>query len=173
MYRFVLHTVLVLSAIVVCAGCGKENDNIKGIEGISFENYPKVDGSTSARALNVMVACKLLGVRYEWMQPSYIVTNEWTLKTNSEDIPKRYEDFFGERVMTSQTHGAFLNLIDGTADIILTHRTISSDEKKYADAIGVKLIETPIALDAFVFVVNKSNRVKSQGNRIKIILLNL
>jgi phosphate transport system substrate-binding protein len=54
-----------------------------------------------------------------------------------------------------------MNLIDGNADIILTHRTISPDEKVHADSVEVTLIETPIALDAFVFVVNKNNPVKS------------
>ena len=78
-----------------------------------------------------------------------------------EDIPEKYRDFFDKRVITSQTNGAFLNLIDGKADIILTHRTISPDEKAYADTKGVTLIETSIALDAFVFIVNKDNPVKS------------
>jgi phosphate transport system substrate-binding protein len=63
--------------------------------------------------------------------------------------------------MFSQTHGAFMNLIDGNADIILTHRTVSPDEKAHADEAGVMLIEKSIALDAFVFIVNKNNPVKS------------
>jgi len=54
-----------------------------------------------------------------------------------------------------------MNLIDGNADIILTHRTISPDETAHAESVGVTLIENPIALDAFVFIVNKNNRVKS------------
>jgi phosphate transport system substrate-binding protein len=106
-----------------------------------------------------MVACKLLGLRYEWMPPA--VVSEWTLQPNWEDLPEQYKTFFGERVKSSKTHGAFINLIDGNADIILTHRTISPDEKAHADSVGITLIETPIALDAFVFVVNKSNPVKS------------
>ncbi len=76
-------------------------------------------------------------------------------------IPKSYKDFFGQRINSSKIHGAFMNLIDGEADIILTHRTISPDEKAHADAVGVTLIETPIALDAFVFIVNKNNPTKS------------
>ena len=52
-------------------------------------------------------------------------------------------------------------MIDGYVDIILTHRTISPVEIVHADNVGVQLIETPIALDAFVFVVNKNNPVKS------------
>ena len=166
MYRFGLHTVLVLSVIVVCAGCGEDNDNIKGIEGISFENYPRVDGSTSARALNVMVACKLLGIRYYWQEPPQtiadMITGEWIVEAKMEYIPQQYrEDFFLKRVVTSQTHGAFMNLINGNADIILTHRTISPDEKAHADDIGVTLIESSIALDAFVFIVNKNNPIRS------------
>jgi phosphate transport system substrate-binding protein len=130
-----------------------------GIENISFENYPKVDGSTSANILNTMVACKLLGLRYRWMTP---LVEEWFLQYNYNEIPEPYKnDFFGKRVMTSQTHGAFMNLIDGNADIILTHRTISPDEKAHADATGVSLTETSIALDAFVFVINKENPVNS------------
>jgi phosphate transport system substrate-binding protein len=159
MKRIGLITGLVLSAIIICTSCKEEQEDIIGIKNISFDNYPKVDGSTSARVLNTMVACKLLGLRYEWMAPA--VVSEWTLQPLNEDLPQQYKTFFTDRVKSSQTHGAFINLIDGNADIILTHRTISPDEKAHADSVGITLIETPIALDAFVFVVNKSNPVKS------------
>ena len=135
------------------------DEEIAGIEGISFENYPKVDGSTSSSPLNRMVACKLLGIRYEW--GPWGILFEWNVYPDPEDVPEKHENFFRERVKNSQTHGAFMNLIDGNVDIILTHRTVSPDEKAHADAVGVTLIETPIALDAFVFVVSASNPVKS------------
>ena len=68
MSKKTLEIVLVLFAtIIFCMSCSKDSLFV-GIEGISFANYPKVDGSTSARALNQMVACKLLGVCYEWRQ---------------------------------------------------------------------------------------------------------
>jgi phosphate transport system substrate-binding protein len=134
-------------------------NNFNGIDGISFDNYPKVDGSTSANVLNTMVACKLLSIGYRWLPPGVI--SEWHLQSNWDDIPEEHKGFFDTRVKTSQTHGAFMNLIDGDADIILTHRTISPNEKIYADAAGVTLIETSIALDAFVFIVNKNNPVNS------------
>ena len=158
MKRLHLIAVSILSAIIICTSCDKE-ENFTGIKDISFENYPKVDGSTSSSVLNMMVACKLLGVHYKWSEPA--VVTEWTLQYENEEIPVQYKDFFWQRIKSSQTHGAFLNLIDGEADIILTHRTISPDEKAHADSVGITLIETPIASDAFVFVVNKSNPVKT------------
>jgi phosphate transport system substrate-binding protein len=114
-----------------------------------------VDCSTSARALSEIVAFKLLGIPYHWQAP---LVDEWNVYTeNYRDIPEQ----FWERLQNSQTHGAIMNLIDGHADIILTHRTISPDEKAHADSLGVTLIEKPIALDAFDFIVNKNNPVKS------------
>lgn len=151
--------VLLLSALILSVSCSKNEETFVGIEDISFENYPRVDGSTSARVLNVMVACKLLDVPYLWLPPGAVT--EWTLNPIRTELPEQYNDFFWDHVKSSQTHGAFINLIDGNADIILTHRTISHDEKAHADSIEVTLIETPIALDAFVFVVNKNNPVKS------------
>jgi phosphate transport system substrate-binding protein len=38
---------------------------------------------------------------------------------------------------------------------------MSEDEKFYATSVGISLIETPIALDALVFLLNKQNRVNS------------
>jgi phosphate transport system substrate-binding protein len=105
------------------------------------------------------VACKLLGVPYVWIPPGAVT--EWTLNPILSELPEQYKDFFWQHVKSSQTHGAFMNLIDGNADIILTHRTISPDEKVHADSVEVTSIETPIALDAFIFVVNKNNPVKS------------
>jgi len=160
MNRIALKTVLVLCAYIICTSCDKEELNFVGIENISFENYPKVDCSTSANPLNIMVACKLLGIRYSWYD--FLGLGEWHVSPNYDDVPKEYQyGFWGHRVKSSQTHGAFMNLIDGEADIILTHRTISFDEKSHADVVGVTLIETPIAMDAFVFIVNKSNKVKT------------
>ena len=167
MNRLLIATVLISCSAIICTSCDKDGENFVGIENISFDNYPKVDGSTSARALNMMIACKLLGVNYSWQGIEYSnpwqnEVIEWIVSPETKDIPKQYgEDFFSRRIRTSQTHGAFMNLIDGSADIILTHRTISLDEKIHADAVGVTLMEIPIALDAFVFVVNKKNPIKS------------
>jgi phosphate transport system substrate-binding protein len=151
---------------VTFTGCNKEKENPVQefkIEGLTFDNFPIMDGSTSTQPLKMLVACKLLGVGYDWVRAPTLsgIVGEMWLGANEEDIPADKPDFFDEHVKVSQTHGAFVNLIDGNVDMIMTHRTLSPDEKAYADEKGVTLIETSIALDAFVFVVNKANPVRS------------
>ena len=173
MNKNALFVFLAFCAMIFCTCCSNEDpkpgieDPITNyenpipveIENISFDNYPIVDGSTSTSILSVMVACNLLNISYWWLEPG--IFTDWSLQPRYNDLPEQHKDFFGEKVKSSQTHGAFMNLIDGNADIILTHRTISANEKAYADAAGVTLIETPVASDAFVFVVNIKNPVKS------------
>jgi len=128
------------------------------IEGLTIENYPVIDGSTSAESLNILIACKLLGLRYYTYFGPTDMGVAWYIFPHWEDTP---ENFFENRVLSSQTHQSLLNVIDGTADIAISARKMSEDEKAYANEAGVRLIETPIALDAFVFVKNKNNPVAS------------
>lgn len=153
--------IFLLSVTIACTACNKEKreEKFAGIENISFENYPRVDGSTSAIVLSTMIACKMLGVPYRWQEP--LATSEWSLTPLYEKVPEQYKTFFRERIKASKTHDAFVNLVDGNADIILRSSTASPDEKAYADAAGVIITETPVASDAFVFVLNKNNPVKS------------
>ena len=138
------------------AGCEKYNpDSAFRIEGISPENYPAVDASTAAAPLQTLIACKLLGWRYDWglaMDGTYTIYPRW------DDIPAGFN--YWERIKTSKTHDAILNIIDRKVDFILSARRMSNDEKKHAQEEGVTLIETPIALDAFIFIVNRENNIK-------------
>ena len=123
------------------------------ISGLTIDNYPSVDGSTSTEPLNVLIACKLLDIVYNW-RPRL---DAWSVITNfNENIEK-----LQERIKSSQTHQSFMNLIDKQADMILSARTLSPDEKEYADGLNVSLVETPIALDAFIFIVHPSNPIQS------------
>lgn len=63
--------------------------------------------------------------------------------------------------VSSTTHNAYENLINGKCDLNLTARPPSEDERKLAKEKGVKIALKPIALDAFVFIVNHKNPVKS------------
>jgi phosphate transport system substrate-binding protein len=143
-----------------CAGMDKglraENRQNFPVE-ITPENYPRVDGSTSTEPLNILIACRLLGWRCEW-QPNLMGNGIWQMVPNREDAA---EGFFGERVKSSQTHQSILHLIDGQTDLILSARKMSEDERAYAESAGVELLETPIALDALDFLVNRQNPVAS------------
>ena len=145
------------AVVTFFSSCDKEDDMLFKIDGLTVDNYPRVDGSSSTEPLNTLIACKLFGWRYEWrslMEGNGI----WRLVPNKEDVPT---NFFGERIKSTQTHNSIINLIDNQTDIIISARKMSADEKLYAENVGVSLIEIPIALDALVFLVNKKNVVKS------------
>lgn len=167
MKNAIILATIALFAAAVFTSCDKDEPEKKdsvGIEDISTENYPKVDGATSTRALNNMIACKLLGVDYIWSESTGGGERNVLPAYDYWETSKEYygfSDFLAERVKTSQTHGAFMNLIDGNADIILVSSKPSPDESAHANQMGVTLIQTPVALDAFVFIVNEANPVKS------------
>jgi len=142
-----LVTFLVFCAMIICTSCEKEDPIFVGIEGISMENYPRVDGSTSTDPLNKIIAAKLFGLKYEWRDG---IVNLKTYPANLMD-----------KLQCSQTNGAILNLIDNETDLIIVARKMSADERQYANDAGVSLIETPIALDALDFIINSQNRVNS------------
>jgi phosphate transport system substrate-binding protein len=54
-----------------------------------------------------------------------------------------------------------VNLIENEADLIIVARTPSEDELDLAHTNGVDLVVKPIALDAFVFILNKDNPLES------------
>jgi len=150
MNKIALITVLISCAAIVCTSCEKEEFIFVGIEGISFENYPRVDGSTSTEPLNNIIAAKLLNLEYEGGLG-------FVNFKNYSELPAS----FTSKLRTSQTHGAIMNLIDNKTDLIIVARKMSADEKQYADDAGVSLIETPIALDALDFIVNIESPVNS------------
>jgi len=161
MKRFLF--ILPLLIILVHAGCeNTENDGIDFdqlsslyIEGLTFNNYPKIDGSTSNLPLSTVIACTLFGIEYRWAQ-------EWgNLQRIVPNLNKNDTSKFLDLLGSSQTHQSFINLINKDADIILSARKMSPDEKAIADAAGINLIETPIALDGFLFVVYPGNQIES------------
>jgi len=163
---FALIGVLVLSVIVAAAGCKNDNGEegsddidpqLKIVEGFTFENFPKVDGSTSAEPLNILIACKLLGIRHQWVRHEH--DGSWGIEPvlKSKSNIQKFENL----IKTSQTHQSIINVIDKKADITISARKMSPDEKNYADAAGVTLFESPIAIDALDFIVNPNNPITS------------
>lgn len=154
--------VYLLCFLISLSSCEKSND-ISGnfyIDNLTIENYPKVDGSTSAEPLQSLIACKLLGVDYSWVYMSFWFKYPYRLMPAC-DIKPDIGRFITEKINHSGTHGSFVNLIHKNADLIITARTASEDELHLADSLGISLIETPIALDAFVFLANIHNPVNT------------
>ncbi len=135
--------------------------------GLTVENYPKVDGSTSAQPLLMMTACKILGTRYEWVHyegdDSRQLHASWMAemlaggRTESESLCRQ----INVMVQSHGTGGAYVNLIRKNADLILAARLPSGDELRLATELGVELDARPVALDAFVFLLNGENPVES------------
>ncbi len=148
---------LALFAVAVCAGCSKDDEpQIPQIEGLTLDNFPVMDGSTSTKPLIDLAAARLLGYKAGWERPEGALT--WDMTTNLPD------NFKERNLLCSQTHGSIVNLIDGGTDMIFVARTLSDDEKAYAEQKGVTLIEKPVALDALVFMVcNGSRMEESRG----------
>lgn len=143
-------------------------DYENGIEGLTVRNFPVIDGSDSTEPLRRILMCKLLGFDYEWARRPFTQDPEADIKqvypeyvcTEEEQLCLRTE-----RMLNSNTHQSFINLIDGKVELILTARSISRDEKAYAEEQGVALIEKPIAKDALAFMVNPENPVNDLAVR--------
>ena len=97
------------------------------------EAYPRVDGSTVTIPLSEAVASAVLHLPLEEAR---------------------------QYVLHNKTHQAYLNLVDGTADIIFV-TSPSEEELAYAAEKGVELTVTPVVSEGFVFLVNKANPVDS------------
>jgi hypothetical protein len=60
---------LVFFTFVVCTGCNKEESTSSPyIEGLTIDSYSVVDGSTSILPLNCVIACELMGMKYQWQE---------------------------------------------------------------------------------------------------------
>lgn len=139
-----------LAAALALASCKKEETQGPKIDGLTLENFPVMDGSTSTKPLIDLAAARLLGYKAEMAE-------------NSGDIVTGLPaDFKKRHLLCNQTHGSILNLIDGGTDMIFVARTLSADEKAYAEQKGVRLVEKPVALDALVFIV--CNRTSFENN---------
>jgi phosphate transport system substrate-binding protein len=152
---------ILLTLILSISGCEKSTDNgLRKIDldSLTIENYPRVDGSTSTHPLQVLIACKILGVEWSWM-PGWI-DDTYRIWPSMDEKPE-VARFILDSIVHNGTHGAFVNLIEGRADVILAARSASPDEIHLADSMGVSLITTSVALDAFVFIANVNNPVNS------------
>ena len=130
--------------VLMLSGCrGLENPE-GDLKGITLENWPLTDCSTSTRPVRDLVAYKLLGVPYKWevdwmSGTTYIIQPDFS----GSKTPFSYHDYDAKNHF-SGTHDAYMNLMEGKTDVM-----------------GVELETAPLAIDALVFIVNPKNPVKN------------
>lgn len=139
--KWVVNVLLVIIMILVVIACIVTymcfTNDVEIIESqkeeilFSKENYPKVDGSTATLPLAEAFKANFTG-----------------------------KDINEVDVKHSKTHNAYVNLINGNADLILVTYP-SEDEQKLAKNNNVELEIVPIVKEAFVFFVNKENPVEN------------
>lgn len=157
---------IVFTTFMLLNSCDKEAENDGVIEefqinNLNQDNFPKVDGSTSTEPLQIMIASKLLGVECKWIySPAWFSEYPFHMAPLADKNPEAAR-FIYERIHHQGTHSSYFNLCNKYADMILVARNASADELHLADSLDVTLIETPVALDAFIFLVNKNNMVNS------------
>ena len=143
------------------SGCERMQNTESNWQQVSLQDWPLTDCSTSTRPVRDLVAYKLLGVPYNWeidwmSGTTYIINPDFAKGT----IPFKYQDYLAKNPC-SGTHGAYMNLIEGNADVIIASRDISRNEKASAEKAKVELETAPLAIDALVFIVNPNNPVKN------------
>ena len=147
--------------VLMLSGCrGLENPE-GDLKGITLENWPLTDCSTSTRPVRDLVAYKLLGVPYKWevdwmSGTTYIIQPDFS----GSKTPFSYHDYDAKNHF-SGTHDAYMNLMEGKTDVIIASRDISRNEKASSEELGVELETAPLAIDALVFIVNPKNPVKN------------
>lgn len=140
--------------------------------------FPRIDGSTSTQPLAALIACHTFGAPRAWVsrdQPERpndlfgLHGSEWPevqlaeyklIATGETIAANRVAGIINTMLATNaSTHDAYLNVIEGRSDIGLICRQPSTDETAAAKKAGVELDITPVARDAFVFIVNEKNAV--------------
>jgi phosphate transport system substrate-binding protein len=151
-----IFTIICFVGNFICSACSQTS--VPGntatpvlLPSLTTGEFPTIDGSTSTNPLGSMIACAIMDVPCEWGE--FIDGNRY-LMPNLTDFQG---DFPGAG--HQGTHSAYLNLINGEADLILVARSPSMEELELAQISGVSLAIKPVALDAFVFIVHEDNPV--------------
>lgn len=130
------------------------------LEGLNLASYPLVDGSTSALPLQQVIACHIFQVECGWSD-SLLFDETRTILPAMDAAGQLEAVEYLFNLSHSGTHDAYMNLIRGDVELILVARQPSEDEFRAARQRRVELDYRPVALDAFVFLVNAENPLNS------------
>lgn len=151
--------ILLITALSILPLYAEKEGSPYSYLGITDENFPIIDGSDSTTPLRRIMAFRILGYDYIWKFEGFRHPND-DIKVVRLTPYSEGEEIF-KKLYSSNTHSSFLNLIDGRVELIITARSISRDERVYANEKGVALTEKPIAKDALAFLVNPANPVNN------------
>ncbi len=165
MKKMIFHIVGVIALILTCASCAPKSQiasptaepTVKPDFTLIARDYPKVDGSTSTKPLHTVIACKTFGVRCAWLESPLFGERNFGPDLMQSLSPEANKVF--QATLHTGTNSAYINLIEGKADLILVARAPSEDELKAAKEKRVELDVRAFALDAFVILVNVKNPV--------------
>jgi phosphate transport system substrate-binding protein len=117
---------------------------------------PILDGATALYPLYSSFARATYPARdYKVYDNEYL---HYIDKSQVENIQDIYKAAPGSPVICQSTDKAFTSLINGGTDIAFL-MGISEEQQEKANALGVELTLTPIGREAFVFFVNKRNKI--------------
>ena len=167
---------LIVLLVILVTACGPSvtpdnpdnPDNKISIDGLTLDNFPFMDCSTSTSPLRNMIMFTLLDIPFGWGMnvatgSQYEIT--WHLpegmKVGSPEHVALADKLNMELLKDNGSHGAYVNLIDGKTSVIIDSRDISRNELEYSEEKGVNIETKPIALDAMAFIVHPSNKVNS------------
>ncbi len=153
---------------------------------MTVEQYPVIDGSTSTQPLGMLTACRLTGTAFAWGEHFYDGSRRLYPTLDAYDpaarlalefpalpagrpayppatrgMPTNINQELGQKIEHNGTHESYVNLLGGGTDLIIAAREPSDDELALAAETGVIIHSAPVALDAFVFIVNSNNPVRN------------
>jgi phosphate transport system substrate-binding protein len=174
MRRYGYFLFLILWTVAACKGpLGFDFEDPDAVEdfeiaGLTLDNFPFIDCSTSTSPLRDMVMYTLLDIPYTWgldivSGSQYAIWYQLPegMVQGSDEHRAFTNKLNSDLGRSSGSHGAYVNLIDGVSGVIIDSRDISRNESQYAREKGVTVKTKPLAWDALVFIVHPSNKVKS------------
>jgi phosphate transport system substrate-binding protein len=146
------------------------------------EDYPVVDGSTSAQPLGVLVAGRVTRTSVEWRRLSMFDSTRLLALTGAPYDPAKRLSLemappsttgpdlvtvlsptgrLAERIAHTGTSQSYGRLAAGQAELVLAAREPTPAEREVVRRAGASVVTRPIARDAFVFLRHASNPVTS------------
>ena len=131
------------------------------VKGLTPMNFPIMDGSDSTTPLRTILMSKLFDFGFEWHGSMFLQNPNKFMSVSCDysRCSKEEKDRLLDCMQENNTHQSFVNLLDGTVELVIAARGMSRDEADYAEGLGVELIEKPIAKDGLAFMVSEDNPV--------------